>query len=525
MKKILITDKIHDVCISNLKSAGFEVDYKTMMKFDELLNSISNYNALIVRSATKVSSDIIEAGSNLEIIGRAGTGVDNIDVAAATRKGIIVMNTPGGNTISAAELAFAHIISLCRNLPQANRSMKNGNWDRKSFYGTELNGKTIGIIGLGQIGREVALRAKAFKMKVIAFDPVASKDWAASNWVDLVSLNELFAVSDIITLHVPHNDQTHHLINSETISQMKDGVKIVNCARGGIIDENAILNFIHSGKVSGLSLDVYENEPPIFGDLIAHPNVICTPHLGASTDDALENVATQISQQILDYYSTGKISGGINADILKYLTDEKLKPFLDLSEKLGQFVSSLDPHRLSYSLELVGENLHKNDEVLNAAFQKGLLISRMDEPINYINVATYASSAGIQATVSKNKSVSNYKNLVTVEFQLNQQHYSISATVVNGLPRVVGINDYRIEFNLFGKIIFYRNEDKPGMLAYMANNLAEKGINIAGLALGRSEKGEEALTVITVDDEVNKEDLLNNINNNEIKEVFCLEIK
>ncbi len=524
MKKVLITDKIHDTCISKLKSAGFQVDYRTMIKPEELQNSIGNYDVLVVRSATKVTKEIIDSGDKLEIIGRAGTGVDNIDVDSATKHGIIVMNTPGGNTISAAELAFAHIIALCRKLPQANRSMKHGKWDRKSFYGTELNGKTLGVIGLGQIGRVVALRANAFGMSVIAFDPVASKEWAAENNVKLIDQDTLFETSDIITLHVPLNDHTKDLINSSSIAKMKEGIKIVNCARGGIIDEDAILEALNSGKVSGLSLDVYKSEPPVFSDLITHPKVICTPHLGASTEDALEKVAEQISMQIIDFYSSGKLNGGINADILKYLSDADLLPYLNLAEKIGRLVSKFDCGDLSYSIELSGNLMHRNDEIINSAFQKGLLANRVDAVVNYINVATLSKEAGLSISTVKKFGEINYTNLIEIKFVINDQPRSFKGTVMTALPRIVGVDDYKIEFDLNGKLIFYKNNDKPGVLAFMCNKLAENQINIAGLALGRTDKGLKALTVISVDNEINEEILNESISNDDIEDIYYLEI-
>lgn len=502
MKKVLITDKIHEICLNSFKDAGYEVTYNTDLSSDELLDIIAEYNILIVRSATKVTQDIISAADNLEIIGRAGTGVDNIDVKAATRKGIIVMNTPGGNTISAAELAIAHIMALCRMLPQADRSMKEGRWDRKLFYGTELFGKKLGVIGLGQIGKEVALRGKAFKMQISAYDPVASKDWAIDNDVELVELDKLLHESDIITLHVPFNEHTKNLISKNSIAKMKDGVKIVNCARGGIVNENDLLEGIEAGKISGASLDVYEEEPPACEDLINHKNTICTPHLGASTQDALEKVAKQISDQILEYNSKGVLSGSINADAIMYLSNKDLAPYINLAEGIGRLFQKLAGDNLSYNLELTGTLLQKHSELINLGLLKGILSKRFTTPVNFINAKSLADDANIKSSVTESSDDEHYNNLITVKFNAGKENRSISGTVMNNKPRIVSVDSYTIEFEPEGHLIFYYNIDKPGVLSKVSRILAENNINIAGLSLGRKDKGKEALTIVNVDDEI-----------------------
>ena len=295
MKKIIVTDAVDKKCVGILESGGFQVKYQPGISRNEIKNIISEYNGLIVRSETQVDAELISLMNNMEVIGRAGTGVDNIDVDSATRKGIIVMNTPGGNTISTAEHTMALMVSMCRNIAQANQSMRSGKWDRKAFKGTELHSKTLGIIGLGKIGREVAARSKAFGMNVIAFDPVISGDLANKLEVELVDLNTIFENSDIITVHVPLNDETKNLISTDTLKKCKDGVKIINCARGGIVNEADLINALDSGKVSAAAFDVYETEPPdLTGKLINHPKIVSTPHLGASTEEAQEKVAVQI---------------------------------------------------------------------------------------------------------------------------------------------------------------------------------------------------------------------------------------
>ncbi|MGA8265551.1 MAG: hydroxyacid dehydrogenase, partial [Ignavibacteriaceae bacterium] len=314
MKKILISDPVDQKCAEIFKEAGYEVDFKTGLSWDELSNIIQDYNGLVVRSETKVTPELISKMNNMEVIGRAGTGVDNINLEAATRKGIIVMNTPGGNTVSTAEHTMALMLSMFRNIPQANQSLRSGKWDRKSFKGTELYGKVIGVIGLGKVGREVVSRSKAFGMKVIGYDPVLSNEIADKMGIELADLDVIFAQSDLITVHVPLSDETKHLINSETLNRCKDGVRVINCARGGIVDETALLEALNLGKVSSAAFDVYEVEPPdLKNKLLNHPKVVCTPHLGASTEEAQVKVAIQIAEQIVDLFKNKRISGGVNA--------------------------------------------------------------------------------------------------------------------------------------------------------------------------------------------------------------------
>ncbi len=524
MKKVLITDKIHEVCVNSFESAGFEVAYNTDLKPEELLKVIHEFNILIVRSATKVTAEIINSADNLEIIGRAGTGVDNIDLKAATRKGVIVMNTPGGNTISAAELAFAHIMALCRMLPQADKSMKEGRWDRKLFYGTELFGKNLGVIGLGQIGKEVAVRAKAFNMNILAYDPVASKDWAIENEVKLGELDELLAESDIITLHVPMNEHTRNLISEASISKMKDGVKIVNCARGGIVNESDVLNALNSGKISGVSLDVFEQEPPDCKELIDHKNSICTPHLGASTKDALEKVAKQISDQIMQYFSKGILAGSINADAIMYLSNKDLAPHINLAESIGRLLQKLAGDNLAYNLELSGTLLQKHSELINLGLLKGLLGERFSTPVNFINAKSLADDAGIKSSVTESSDDDHYNNLITVKFKSDEASRRISGTVMNDKPRIVAIDDYTIEFEPEGHLIFYYNIDKPGVLSKVSKILADNNINIAGLSLGRKDKGKEALTIVNVDEVINEKILSETSSIEEINGVNYIKI-
>ncbi|MCK9281445.1 MAG: hypothetical protein M0P71_12540 [Melioribacteraceae bacterium] len=316
MKKILIAEKVHKNIVNLFGSNDIAVDYLPEINRNELLNIISNYNVLIVRSAVKADAELIEHGNKLELIGRAGTGVDNINVDAASRKGIIVMNTPGGNTISAAEHTFSLLLSMCRHIPQANSSLRSGKWERKSFSGTELFGKTIGIIGLGKIGREVAIRANSFGMNLVGFDPVISEESAAELKIKLLSLEEIYPIADFISLHVPLTDETKNLLSKKTLDKCRKGVRIVNCARGGLINEADLLDALNDGHVAGVAIDVFENEPLIDFTLINHRNVIATPHLGASTDEAQEKIALQLGTQIVKWLEGKEIEGSVNAHLL-----------------------------------------------------------------------------------------------------------------------------------------------------------------------------------------------------------------
>ena len=337
MKKILISDSVDEKCTEILKSAGFNVNYKTDFRKEELLGAIADYHALVVRSSTQVDAELIEKMNHMEVIGRAGAGVDNIDVRTATRKGILVMNTPGGNTISAAEHTMALMLAASRKIPQANISLHLKKWDRKKFQGSELFGKTLGLIGLGKIGKEVAIRAKAFGMKVISFDPLVSADAVSDLEIQLVTLDDIWKNADIISVHTPLNDRTKYLISYDELLRCKTGVVIINCARGGIVNEKDLLKALKEGKVSATGLDVFETEPPDFAiGLIQHPSVVSTPHLGASTEEAQQKVAIQIAEQIVDYFNNESLSGAVNASALKEISNENLKAFVKLAEVLGK---------------------------------------------------------------------------------------------------------------------------------------------------------------------------------------------
>jgi D-3-phosphoglycerate dehydrogenase / 2-oxoglutarate reductase len=499
--KILLSDPIEKVCADILNAEGFEVDVKPNLSPDELKKIIPEYDGLIVRSGTKVTAEIIGVAQNLKIVGRAGAGVDNVDVEAATRRGIVVMNTPGGNTISAAEHTMSMLLSLARNIPQAHESLRQGRWDRKSYTGTELLEKTIGIVGLGKIGREVAFRCRAFGMKVIGFDPVLSAEVATRADIDLVSLDELFERSDFITLHTPLTDETRGLIRDETLARCKTGVRIVNCARGGIIDERALLRGLESGKVAGAALDVFEKEPPGDNPLLKHPHLIVTPHLGASTEEAQEKVARQIAAQIADMLKERGIAGAVNAEALQLSLKKELKPYVVLAEKLGSVVAQLMIGKMKkISVTCSGTFLSTSLELVSAAVLKGLFAKLLSEPVNLVNAPTIAREMGLAVDEERESENPSYKHLITVRTETDKEARRFAGTVFSDTyARLVRVDNYHFEVNPEGFLLFYTNIDRPGMLASVGATLADENINIAGLSLGRDKPGQKALTVINVD--------------------------
>jgi len=527
MKKILISDSVDDKCIDILKSAGLEVDYRTDLPKKELLKIIPDYNALIVRSSTQVDSDIIEKMNSMEVIGRAGAGVDNIDVNSATRKGILIMNTPGGNTISAAEHTVALMLAMSRKIPQANISLHLKKWDRKRFQGTELFGKKLGLIGLGKIGKEVAIRAKSFGMKIISYDPLVSADAVTDLDIQLVTLEEIWKNSDIISVHTPLNDQTKNLISYKELAKCKTGVAILNCARGGIINEKDLLQAIKDGKVSAAGLDVFESEPPDFGiGLIQHPSVVSTPHLGASTEEAQQKVAIQIAEQIRDYFINGLSAGVVNASALKEIAPGNLKSFVRLAEVIGKILAQLRKESLKkITINLNGELLNPFAKLLSTSLLKGFLSEQLDQSVNLVNAAMLADESGIAVEETVSTGHKEYLNLIDASMITENIHWQISGTVFGNTElRIVRINNFPVEFKPEGNILIYKNIDRPGMLASVSDELSRAKINIANLSLGRLIEGEYALTVANIDSSVS-DDIINSISSLEgIKDVYLVRI-
>jgi D-3-phosphoglycerate dehydrogenase / 2-oxoglutarate reductase len=503
--KILAADGVSPTGIALLsESPHFEVQIGNPkgLKEDELIAEIGNYDALIVRSQTKVTAKALEAATRLKVIGRAGVGVDNVNVEAATERGIVVMNTPGGNTISTAEHTFSLLLSLARKIPQAHASIVAGKWDRKSFEGTELCGKTLGIVGMGRIGGEVARRAIAFGMNVIAYDPYLVPSRARSLQVELADdLGALLARADFITVHMPLTSETNKIIGADAIAKCKKGVRIVNCARGGLVDEAALLAALQSGQVAGAALDVYEKEPPPDDfPLRALPNVVLTPHLGASTAEAQESVGVEIAQAISEFLVNGIINNAVNAPSVDLRTLEVLRPYLTLGEKLGRLLSQIAPNRLEkLEVRYTGKVSEVETVPVTRAVIKGLLSKTSEVVVNEVNAPRAAQNLGLAVTESKRVESSDYTDLITVEASKGDSKYEVAATIVGVRPRIVRINGHNLEAMPEGVLMIVENRDRPGMVAWIGTLLAKAQINIAGMALSRGETGGNALSVYNLD--------------------------
>jgi len=513
--KILVSDPLSKEGIEILKKEKFTIDERPKIPHNELKKLIKDYDALIIRSGTKVTADIIKASQKLKVIGRAGVGLDNVDCDAASKKGIIVMNTPGGNTISAAEHTISLILALSRNIPQANASMKNGEWNRKKFMGVELYEKTLGVIGLGRIGAEVTKRALSFGMKVIAYDPYLTISKAKQLEIELVSLKELFASSDYITVHTPLTPDTKHIISDKQIKQMKEGVRIINTARGGILDENALLKGIKSGKIAGVALDVYEKEPPIGNPLLECDNVISTPHLGASTKEAQVNVAVEIGKQIADALLGRGVRNAVNIPRIEPETFKVMKPYINLSEKMGALQAQLIEGRIKeVNISYSGEIANRDVMPVTVAFIKGLLTSVVGgETVNYVNASVIASERGIKVTESKTSKIEEFANLICATIKTKDKKSEVSGTLfANGQPRIVKVDDFYVDIQPKGYMIFASNKDVPGIVGQIGTILGESNINIAAMTFGREKRGGKAISVCNVDSSV-PEEVLRQIRN------------
>lgn len=505
--KVLITDGVDRQCAELLEQFGFEVTQKPNISKDELKEIIGSYNKLIVRSATKVTAEIIERGKNLTLIGRAGAGVDNIDITAATRHGVIVMNTPGGNTVSAAEHACGMILAAARMIPQATAELKNGIWNKKKFTGIELEGKTLSIIGLGKIGREVASRMQAFGMKTIAYDPMIPDEYAAHLNIELLPLHENFSRADIITIHSSLNESTRNLISDETFPLMKNGIIIVNCARGGIVNEADLADAIGTGKVAAAALDVFETEPvDPTNPLLGLERVIATPHIAASTIEAQRKVAVQIAEQIIEWQQKGKLEGAVNASAVELAQAPGVNAYLMLAEKLGATLAQLAPFEgNTMTIWASGEYLQKFSEVITAAALKGFLDIRQTDDTNYINVFTLAEEMGITLEQKFEKENPDYTNLIRVELANGTRKKMIGGTVFGDRAiRIVMIDQFLLEFKPEGHIIIYNNVDKPGVIASVTQLLLRHNLNVAYVALSRDDEKRLAMTAIVVDDQVDR---------------------
>jgi D-3-phosphoglycerate dehydrogenase len=506
--RVLVSDPLAEEGLEILKKA-FDVDVKTDLKEDELCRIIGDYDALLVRSSTDVNAKVIEAGNKLKFIGRAGVGVDNIDMDAATRKGIIVANAPEGNTLAATEHTMAMMQSLARNIPQANASLKRKEWKRSRFMGVELNEKTLGIVGFGRIGREVAKRANAMDMRCVAYDPFITKERAAQLGVEMMSVEDLFKIADVITVHTPLIKETRHLINAKSIATMKDGVRIINCARGGIIDENALYDAIRCGKVAGAALDVFEEEPPLESPLLTLDQVIATPHLGASTVEAQQNVAVSVAKQCIEVLNGGSAKYVVNAPMVPPELAEVLEPYAQLAEKMGRFVIQIAGGRLSSVECIYGGELSAyagSMKFVTRLALKGLLDPILQQPVNIVNADFIAKERGITVSETVTQESSGFKNLITIRIKTDKGEETVSGTVFfKGRSRIVAVGGYTMDMIPEGYVIVSRHLDKPGVIGRASTILGKCNINIAGMQVGRVQPGEQAIMVLNIDSEVPEE--------------------
>ncbi len=482
-----------------------DVDFKTGLSPEELINIIGDYDGLAIRSSTTVTPEVIKAATKLKVVGRAGIGVDNVDIPAATEAGIIVMNTPFGNSITTAEHALSMMMSLARQIPQANESTHAGKWEKKRFMGTEIFNKTLGVIGCGNIGGIVADRALGLKMKVVAFDPFLTQERAEELGVEKVELETLFERADFITIHVPKNEHTAGLINKDTIAKMKDGVRIINCARGGIIVEADLLEALNSGKVAGAALDVFEVEPAKENALFGHDNVICTPHLGASTSEAQVNVALQVAEQISEYLNTGAVTNALNMPSISAEDAPKLKPYLKLAEQLGDFAGQITDNAIeSIRIEYEGTVTDVNTDPITSVVIAHLLGAQMDS-VNMVNALQIAESRGIKVSQSYSGSSKDWRSVINLVIKTNVRERNVRGTLFTGKePRIVEVEGVRVEAALADHMLFIRNEDKPGLIGAVGSILGDAGQNISDFHLGRSKDG-EAICLVSLDAELSDE--------------------
>ena len=505
--RVLISDKFSSKGIEAFRtSKGVTVDYQPDLTADALLDVIGKYDALAVRSKTKVTKRVLRRATRLQVVGRAGTGVDNIDVDEATRLGIVVMNTPGGNTITTAEHAIAMMLALSRNVPQATASLKASRWEKSKFLGREVFNKRLGVIGLGNIGCVVADRAKGLHMQVAAYDPYLTDERAARLGVEKVDLETLLATSDYITVHTPKTEETTGLLNAAAFGKMKKGVMIINCARGGIVAEKDLARAIGKGIVAGAALDVFETEPPTGNPLLSLSNVICTPHLGASTSEAQDNVGVAVAQQILDYLKNKTIRNAVNVPSADPEVLSVLAPYLKLAEKLGSFQAQrLMGPPTQIEIEYAGEIADHDVAPVSTAVLKGFM-EQIDEHANYVNAAVLARGRGIRIIESTTRRPKDYANLITVSVREKKRVATVSGSKFGERDvRIVRIDGYSLEATPEGYLLLVRNRDKPGVIGTLGTALGKSGVNIASLQLGRSRQGADAMVVVNIDTAVSRQ--------------------
>jgi len=507
--KVLVSDKLSPKGVEIFEKAkGIEVEVKTKLPPEELKAIIGGYDGLVIRSATKVKPEIIESADNLKVIGRAGSGLDNVDLPAASKKGIVVMNTPGGNTITTAEHAISMMLALSRKIPQATASMKSKKWEKSKFMGSEIYNKTLGIMGIGSIGSVVADRARGLKMNVLAHDPFLSPERAEKLGVELANLDDLLKRSDYITIHVPKSKETINLVNKELFSKMKDGVFLINCARGGIVNEKDLCDAIKSGKVAGAALDVFEKEPPDSDNpLLDLDEVICTPHLGASTEEAQEKVAVAIAEQMVDYLLNGTIMNAANVPSVDSEILATIRPYLDLAERLGSFQGQVISGGLEQvSIEYSGEVAALETAPITVSLLKGLLYSILKEDVNYVNAPVIAKERGIKVIESTTNESEDFTSLITLKVKTSKEERLVAGTIFGKSdPWIVQVDQFRIEAIPDKYMLLFHTHDRPGVIGNIGTSLAKHSINISRMQFGREKVEGRSLLLLSTDGSVSSE--------------------
>ena len=500
--KVLVSDNLGEIGVNMFKQTdGIDVDVRTGLSPDDLKAVIGQYDALVIRSATKVTEDLLASARRLKVVGRAGIGLDNVDIPAATKRGVVVMNTPSGNVVTTAEHAIAMMLSLTRNIPEGTMSLKEGRWEKKRLQGREVFNKTIGIIGFGKIGSIVADRARGLKMQVIVYDPFVTPEQIEKSGFTSVNLEELYARSDYITVHVPKLKDTIGLLDKHAFAYMKDGVMIINCARGGILNESDLKDAILSGKVAGAALDVFEQEPPSETALIGLDRIVCTPHLGASTKEAQTKVARTIAEQIIDYLKHGTIVNAVNVSSVTGDLLEKIGPYLTLAEQMGCLQAQLPQGPIKeVAIEYEGDFNGLDLSPVTTAVLKGLLTPIVKDDVNFVNAQALAKERGIKVTETNSKKALEYLNLITVKTITSEATSTVSGTLFGKKdPRIVKINKFRLEMIPSGHMALINNIDKPGSIGEIGVTLGDHGINIGRMQVGQEEDGDRNIIFLTTD--------------------------
>ena len=503
--KVLISDKLSETAVNVFRDRGVEVSFQPEIGKDKeaLLSAIDGFEGLAVRSTTKVTEKLLDRAANLRVVGRAGIGVDNVDIPAASAKGVIVMNTPFGNSITTAEHAIGMLMASARQIPAADTSTRAGKWEKSRFMGVEITGKTLGVIGCGNIGSIVAARGCGLAMRVIAYDPFLSEERAETLGVEKVDLETLFRRSDFISLHTPLTDKTRNIIDADALAMCKDGVRIINCARGGLVVESDLAEALKSGKVAGAAVDVYSEEPATENVLFDAPNVICTPHLGASTSEAQENVAIQIAEQMSDYLVNGAVQNAVNMPSITAEEAPRLVPFVRLAEQLGSFAGQLTESGVrSVRLEYEGAVADMNTQALTAAALSGFLRPQL-QTVNMVSAPVYARERGIRVEEVRREQSGAYETYIRLTVVTERQERSVAGTVFSdGKPRIIQIKGINMEAELSEKMLYITNQDRPGFIGYLGTTLGEAGINIARMQFGRDQEGGNAIALISVDQDI-----------------------